>query len=72
MIYFDMILHPAFHIYDFHIFITSNFVLTFSDVIKHLPFQTHAFHLELDHKTSHYLLKPLRPVKIARWKFLQI
>ena len=66
MIYFHIILHPAVHIYDFHIFITSNFVLTFSDVIKHLPFQTHAFHLELDHRTSHYLLTPLRPVKIAR------
>ena len=66
MIYFHIILHPAVHIYDFRIFITSNFVLTFSDVIKHLPFQTHAFHLELDHKTLHYLLKPLRPVKIAR------
>ena len=51
MIYFHIILHPAVHKYDFHIFITSNFVLTFSDVIKHLPFQTHAFHLELDHRT---------------------
>ena len=66
MIYFHIILHPTVNIYDFHIFITSNFVLTFSDVIKHLPFQTHAFHLELDHRTSHYLLTLLRPVKIAR------
>ena len=66
MIYFHIILHPTVNIYDFHIFITSNFVLTFSDVIKHLPFQTHAFHLELDHRTSHYLLTSLRPVKIAR------
>ena len=27
MIYFHVILHPAFHIYDFHIFITSLFNL---------------------------------------------